>query len=152
MTVFAAQWSDVLGALHGLFALVMLLTFAMGLIFTFAVSEHNWKHIQTAGFAAAFSYLVTFGFGLLAYPMAKVYMSKAPMNPETAASIGLLEIKEHLAALGAFVALALLVLILFGHLRRASTWRRQLFAALFINLVLLGSIAAILAYVLGARR
>ena len=152
MTVFAEQWSDVLGAVHGLLAIVMVISFVMGAIFLYAVSVHNWKHIQIAGLTASLTYIATFVMGLLVYPRFRVYVRGRFLDERAPNSTGLFEIKEHLAALGLFIALALLVLIAFGRLRRANTWRRQLYGALFCILSILALVVTALAYVLASRK
>ncbi|MFH0830796.1 MAG: hypothetical protein V1895_01930 [Parcubacteria group bacterium] len=135
LSVFAEQWSEVLGAVHSLLAIVMLVALIVGAIFLYVVSVNNWKHVQISGLVAALAYLATFGIGLI-LPNAS----------------GLFEIKENLAALGAFIALALVVLIVFGKLRRTNTWRRQLYGALFAMLTLLALSVIALAYLLVTRK
>ncbi|MDP2587471.1 MAG: hypothetical protein Q8P33_01690 [bacterium] len=152
MTVFAEQWSEVFGAVHGLLVLISIFALVMAVIFTFAVSQHNWRHITISSLVATIGYLATFGFGLLVYPRFRVYVRGAFLDARAPNSTGLFEIKEHVAAVGFFVALALLVVLLFGRLRRASTWRKQLFAALLMILALITLIVAALSYVLQARK
>lgn len=152
MTVFAEQWSEVFGAVHGLLVLISIFALVMAVIFTFAVSQHNWRHITISSLVATIGYLATFGFGLLVYPRFRVYVRGAFLDAQAPNSTGLFEIKEHVAAVGFFVALVLLVVLLFGRLRRASTWRKQLFAALLMILALITLIVAALSYVLQARK
>ena len=152
MSVFAEQLSDVFGAVHGLLVLVTVFALVMAVIFTFAVSQHNWKHITISSLVATIGYLATFGFGLLVYPRFRVYVRGAFLDERAPSSTGLFEIKEHVAAVGIFVALVLLVMLLFGRMRRASTWRKQLFAALLLVLALITLIVATLSYILQARK
>ncbi|MFO0704565.1 MAG: hypothetical protein U0517_01135 [Candidatus Andersenbacteria bacterium] len=150
MIPFADGWYDLAGTLHGIAALGMFVAFVMGLIFLLAVSAHNWKHIQLAGFAATLLYLASFGFGTLLYPHFSVFLRST--LEKTPSSAALFAFKEHLTALGICIALPLLVLIVFGHLRHASTWRRQLFAALFVTLAFCTFITMGISFILEARR
>lgn len=152
MDVFGSQWHDVLGALHGLLVLVTLFAFVMGAIFLFAVSSHNWKHIQITTLIGTLLYIFSFFIGISLLPNYDVNVRSAFLEVRAPNSVGLFEIKEHLSTIGFFVALALLVLVLFGHMRKATSARKQLFAALFCTLALLTLVASILAYVLAARR
>jgi hypothetical protein len=135
---FAEQWSDLLGVLHSVLLFTMLLLVVVCSCMTFMAAKLNWKRIQVVGLLAVLSYLATGALGLLTYPTAA----------ERALRIGIYQTKEDIAALGFFVAIALGMLIVFGHLRRTSTRRRQLFAGLFASLALIAVIVSGLSLVI----
>ncbi len=130
MQLFAQSIIEILQALHGVAVFVLLVALIMGGLFLFFVSRQNWKHILVAGQTAAISYLTVFGLGLLIYPVFRVDVRAALLDKTFPQATALFEIKEHLAALAAFVAIAMLILGIFGHLRRAGISRKMVYATL----------------------
>ena len=147
MELLAEPFVNLLQAAHGIFGFVLFVALLMACIFTFAVSAANWKHIAVSSSVAAIAYLLTFLMGWLIYPVFRVDVRAAFLDKLNPWATGLFEIKEHLAAVGAFVALGVLSLALFGRLLTASCQRRQLFGGLLAAFGLLTATVLLLGFI-----
>jgi hypothetical protein len=148
MPLFGSNVIGLLQSFHSIFGLVLVVSLVMGLAFLYAVAEPNWKHIRVAAGVASLSYLATFVFGLLVYPVFRVNIRAEFLDKNAPHITGLFEIKEHLAALGAFVAITLLVLIAFAHLPKAPLSVKQLFGGLFVTFTILSAGVMTLAFLM----
>jgi hypothetical protein len=148
MSLFGSTVSNLLQASHSIFALVLVVSMVMGLAFLYIVAEPNWKHVRVAVGTASLTYLVTFVFGLLIYPVFRVDVRAEMLDASVPQATGLFEIKENLAAIGAFVALSLLVLTLFARLPHAPISVKQLFGGLYITFVVLAAAVMTLAFIM----
>ena len=137
MEVFGHSAYELLAATKGIIDFVLLVALIMGGIFLFFVSEQNWKHINVAGVTAGISYLLIFTFGWLIYPVFRVETRAGLLDAKFPQATGLFEIKENIAALGAFIAISLLMLGLFGKMQKATSGRKILYGTLATMLGLL---------------
>lgn len=152
MDTFGQELFQVMRALHVLGVIVLFAGVLAGAILMFAVATPRWKRIQLIVGITSASYLFTFVYGMLLYPVFRVTVRAVLLDPSLPHGTGIFEIKEHLAALGAFLALTLLTLSIFGRLRRTSVWRRQLFAGLFTMFAIISTTLIVLAYTLSGIR
>lgn len=125
----------------------MVISLIMGTAFTFFVSEQNWKHIRITGVVASLSYLMTFLFGWAIYPLWRVDVRAKVFDTDLPIGTGLFEIKEHLAAIGAFAALVVLILSL-SKMAEAPSTRKVLFGGIFAVLVILAATTLVLGFVI----
>src|SRR3990172_8560019 len=112
MDIFGEKIYGWLAVFHSVAAFALVISLVMGIAFLYLVSEQNWRHIRNTGLVASLSYIVTFLFGWAVYPLWRVDVRAKIFNKEIPVGTGLFEIKEHLAALGLFAALVVLVLSL----------------------------------------
>lgn len=149
MKLFAQSIIGPLNVVHGVVAFVLFVAILMACIFTFAVGASNWKHVVISSTTAAAAFLLTVLGGWIIYPVFHIDVRAAYLDASHPAIAGLFTIKEHLAAVGAFVALGVLVLGLFGRLQTASSFRRQLFGGLLAMMALITGCIFVLAFIVG---
>jgi len=137
---------------HGIAALTMFVAFLVGSLFLFATAEINWKHVRNAGMVGSISYLLTFLFGWWIYPVFKVDVRTAILDPSLPHVTGIFEIKEHMAAIGAFLALAIILLSTFGKLTKTTRKRRLAYTGMFASLVIIANTVLVLAFVMAQLR
>lgn len=146
MELFAASIHGWLQALHGLLGFALFVSVTMADIFAYLVGQSNWKHVSIAGAVASLTYLATFAVGWLIYPVFRVDVRAEFLDQSNPVSTGLFELKEHISAIGAFVAIALLMLSLFGRMQTAPSSRRQLYGGLLAVLSLTTYVVFVLVF------
>ncbi len=145
MEIFGTQFYGILTVFHSLAALALVISLIMGTAFTFFVSEQNWKHIRVTGAVVSISYLVTFLFGWAAYPLWRVNVRAKLFDTDLPIGTALFEIKEHLAALGAFAAIVLLILC-FTKMAQAPSTRKTLYGGVFAIVTILATTVMLLGF------
>jgi hypothetical protein len=139
-----------LQALQYLFVFLLLIGLVFGTYSLFLRSEQNWKVIRLIVGITSFSYLASTMLGWTIYPFFLPALRQNLIDPSLPQATGLFLIKDHLSAIGIIIALALLVLCLFGRLGRASIQRHQLFGSLFATLALMIIVLVVVAFMLNS--
>jgi hypothetical protein len=135
---------------HLITAFLLLTSIVAGMFYMLVRSVHDWKRIKIFGASSALTFIGTVLLSWLIYPVYLPDERAKLLDLSNAKSIGLFQIKEHVSALGVIISIAMLALIIFGHLQKSSLQRKQLFASLYGTLALFTVGLVVVAFTLDA--
>jgi hypothetical protein len=141
-----------LQAIQYLFVFLLLIGLVFGTYYLFLRSELHWPHIRLIVGVTAFSYLASTILSWIIYPFFLPGLRQSIIDTNLPHATGLFLIKDHLSAIGIIIALALIVISLFGRLGRASIQRHQLYGSLFATLGLMTIMLVVVAFMLNSLR
>jgi len=124
---------DFLINVHYILVLVMVVGFIWGTYLLFIKKELKWKSVRRTINITSLSYLGSFIFSQLIYPTFKSGL-REQLGDAHSLLFGIFEVKSHLAALGASVAIALIITGIFGYILDASKLRRQMYSTMYATL------------------
>lgn len=150
--MIADRWLVFLQSLHYIFAFTLMLGLVFGVRALFVRAPLNISRIRAIVAATAVSYLGSFILSWTIYPFFRPDLRANVLSMHAPRAIGVFLIKEHISALGALIAIALLVMTIFGHMQRASMSRWKLYGSMFATLTLITILLIGAAFLLNGLR
>lgn len=133
MALFLESIVRIFFGLHGFISIITLATLAGGVWLFYRRAKIDWNAGLMLSKIGILGYILTFLMGLLIYPVFRVKVRAEYFDPNLPWATGLFEIKEHIGAIGLFIAIGLLAYYLAFDIGQTQKPIRQS----FINLIFL---------------
>jgi hypothetical protein len=150
--VIIDRWLVFLQSLHYIFSFTLLVGLGFGVRALFVSAPLKINRIRVIVAATALSYLGSFILSWTIYPFFRPELRANVLSMEVPRAIGIFLIKEHISAIGALIAIALLVMTIFGHMNHASMARWKLYGSMFATLGLITILMIASAFLLNGMR
>jgi len=141
-----------LQALHYVLAFALIVGLGLGIQALFFRAPLRVNRIRTIVAITSLAYLGSFILSWTIYPFFRPDLRANVLTAEMPQAIGVFLIKEHISAIGAMIAVVLLVVTFFGHMSHASLVRWKLYGTMFATLGLITVVLISFAFLLNAVR